>query len=172
MNIFVYLLFGHIVGDFFLQPKSMAVKKGASNRIAFGHVVIYTTAVYWFTYSFLPKGHPIYLLWYLIIFIPHFLIDRFSLADKWLKFINGRSLADFLDNGHKDIPLPHHIGNHIVPSEMDKDALEKDYEICSKWNNYLILRGAFTALVYVAVDNTSHLMCLWFGFKLLTHLFQ
>lgn len=157
MNIFVYLLFGHIIGDFFLQPKSMAVKKGASNRIAFAHVFIYTGAVFLFTVYFLPNLNPLEkivggLSWYLIIFIPHFLIDRFSLADKWLKFINGRSLEDFFENGHKDIPI---------------DKLS----VADKWENYHILRGGFTTIVYVMVDNTSHLICLWYGFKLLTKIF-
>jgi len=157
MNIFVYLLFGHIVGDFFLQPKSMAVKKGASNWVAFNHVFIYTTAVLLFTNYFLPDRHPLeYIAWYLIVFIPHFLIDRFSLADKWLNFINGRSLEDFLENGHKDIPIESY------------GAFDNSHKI----SNYHILRGGFTTIVYVMVDNTSHLMCLWFGFKLLTHLFQ
>lgn len=150
-NLFLALLFGHFVGDFFLQPKSMAVKKGASNLIAVTHVAIYTLAVLLFSLPFigLPKNpsdlswlwH--YYAWVAIIFVPHFVIDRFSLADRWLDLINGRSLRDFMAHGQDDIPenMPH--------------------------ANYHALRAGFTCIVYVVVDNVSHLMCLWYGFNFL-----
>jgi hypothetical protein len=54
----------------------------------------------------------------------HFPVDRWSLADRWLNLIDGRSLRDYLFNGKKDIP-----------SSMD-------------FENYHALRGGFTAVVY------------------------
>src|SRR5689334_23108045 len=107
-DLFVNLLLGHLVGDFVLQPKSMAVKKGASNLIAMSHVSIYTLAVLLLTIEWNKLSNKSYLLdyyiWTLIIFIPHYIIDRYSLADKWLDFINGRSLRDFIENGQRYIP--------------------------------------------------------------------
>jgi hypothetical protein len=164
-NLFIYLLFGHIAGDFFFQPKSMAVKKGVSNLIAFSHVCIYTGMVILFTFPFV-KDYLDRIIWMLIIFIPHYIIDRYSLADKWLKFINGRSLEDFLQNGHKNIPVQKIKTDFRKTSTKD---LFEQYEATSKWNNYLILRGGFTCIVYVMVDNGLHLMCLWYGFKLITY---
>jgi hypothetical protein len=136
-DLFVKLLFGHIVGDFFLQNKWMAVNKSASHFKSTIHVGIYTIAVMLFT--------QFNLAWALTIFIPHYIIDRYSLADKWLKLIHGRSLMDFFQNGHKNIP----------ESNINEET------------NYWMLRGGFTALVYTIVDNGAHLMCLWYGYKLL-----
>lgn len=166
-NLFIYLLFGHIAGDFFFQSKNTAVNKSASNLTALLHVSIYTICIIIFTLPYVNPGHlSVYYAWVAIIFIPHYLIDRYSLADKWLKLINSRSLEDFLMNGHKDIPI------EKIKTDYTKDTikdLDNQYEVASKWNNYLILRGGFTCIVYVAVDNTLHLMSLWYGFKLLTY---
>lgn len=150
MNLFVTLLFAHIVGDFFFQPKSMAVKKGASNSTALLHVAIYTFCVVLFTISYIDFSHSWqslgqYYLWVAVVFIPHFIIDRWSLADKWLKLINGRTLEDFLYKGHLDIPTENKLF----------------------YTNYHILRGGFACIVYVVVDFTAHLMCLWYGFNLI-----
>lgn len=160
-NLFISMLFGHFVGDFFLQPKSMAVKKGSSTGTALCHVAIYTTAVLVFTLPFLglPKTpHDTswvihYFGWIAAIFVPHYLIDRYSLADKWLNFINGRSLEDFLWHGHKNIPEDLSHGKFLY----NKEKVD---------SNYLILRGGFTCIVYVVVDNITHIACLWYAGKL------
>ena len=156
MNLFIQLLFGHFLGDFFFQPKSMAVKKGASNKIAIYHVLIYSACVFWMTMPCF-NWHNSFgcALWYVVIFIPHFVIDRWSLADKWLDFINGRSLNDFLWNGNDKIP-------QYLPKGKVQTELTTDNEL-----NYIILRGGFTSIVYVVVDNVAHLMCLWYGFNLI-----
>lgn len=75
------------------------------------------------------------LSWITLIFVTHFIIDRWSLADKWLLLIKGRALSDFIDNGHLNIPEGH----------------------TSYVNNYHILRGGFSGVVYTVVDNTFHL---------------
>ncbi len=134
-KIFIGILLGHLVGDFLLQNKWMAVNKSASNFKCFVHVTLYTLSVMLFTVFDWR--------WAVVIFVPHYLIDRYSLADKWLDLINGRSLRDFIINGKKDIP-----------PNLDSD-------------NYRVLRGGFTALVYAVTDNTMHLICLWYGAKLL-----
>ncbi len=150
-DIFVNLFLGHLVGDYVCQSKSMAIKKGSSNSMAILHVSIYTLAVLLFTISIKDFNLIQYYLWAAVIFIPHFVIDRFSLADAWLKLINGRSLGDFYENGHKDIKdFDHPCGNR------DRQGL-----------NYQILRGGFTSLVYAITDNTFHLICLWYGYKLI-----
>lgn len=138
MNLVINLLFAHLIGDFFLQPKAMAVKKGASNWIAAGHCAIYTLAIAVFT-NFGWR-------WLTFVFVSHFIVDRFSLADKWLQLIRGRDLANFYHNGEEDIPLTSH-------HEM---------------MNYRILRGAFSAIVYVIVDGTMHLASLYYAYPYLT----
>jgi hypothetical protein len=81
--------------------------------------------------------------------LSHFPIDRWSLADKWLKLINGRTLKGFLEHG--------------------EEGLEDFYSVEFK-QNYRILRGGFAALVYCVVDNTFHLILMVAGFNLLKHL--
>lgn len=125
------LLLGHLVGDFLLQNKWMAMNKGASHAKCFVHCLLYTVAVC--VICHIPDWR-----WPLIVFLSHYPIDRWSLADKWLKLIRARSLTDFLQNGHKGIPL--------------------EYK-----KNYHILRGGFTGLVYCVADNTMHLLLLYYG---------
>jgi hypothetical protein len=107
------------------------------------HCLIYTLCLC----ISVSKGFNFY--WALVVFVSHFPVDRYSLADKWLKLIEGRTLAGFLNYGHKNIPASIK-GNHI--------------------GNYRILRGGFTSLVYCVVDNTFHLLLMLSGYKLLVKL--
>jgi hypothetical protein len=71
------------------------------------------------------------------VFLSHFAIDRWSLADRWLRWIGGRAPTVYPEDGDKNIP------------EWVKPALLA---------NYTRLRGGFTALVYTIVDNTMHVL--------------
>lgn len=133
-DFFATLILGHLLGDYVLQNKWMAMNKSASTLKCAIHCMIYTAAVTATTWSTLHGW-----AWTGLIFASHFPIDRWSLADKWLDVINGRSLRDFLTNGKQDIP-----------AQMDVE-------------NYHALRGGFTAIVYTMVDNTMHLFLMWYG---------
>ena len=129
------LLLGHAVGDFLFQNKWMALSKGNSTWRCLVHCIVYTLSVCAFT-SFKP-------VWALVVFVSHFPIDRWSLADKWLMLIGGRSLVDFMLHGEEEIP-----------------------EVMNA-RNYHALRGGFAALVYCVVDNTMHLLIMYLGYKLI-----
>ena len=77
------------------------------------------------------------------MFLSHYPIDRWGLADKWLDLIHGRSLSGFTMNGKRNMP----------------DGVDVQ--------NYHALRGAFTGIVYVCADNTMHLAIMYWGAKLL-----
>lgn len=145
-DLFPLLILGHLVGDYLFQNKWMAMNKDSSNLKCFVHCSIYTitvlmfTAVFWHSYMDFTK-------WAVVVFLSHFIVDRFSLADKWLDLINGRSLRDFMENGHNNIPA----------------SLN-----CIEYMNYHSLRGGFTALVYAVADNTMHLLLMWGGAVCLT----
>jgi Protein of unknown function (DUF3307). len=139
MNPF-HLILGHLLGDFVLQNNWMAMRKGAKLFPCLVHCFIYTACV-----GFLTTLNP---YWLLVVFLSHFFIDRYSLADKWLKLINGRSLEVFIHFGHMGIP----------------DSLPENEK-----QNYRILRGSFAALVYTAVDNTFHFILMALGYLLLKH---
>lgn len=146
---FALLVLGHLLGDFFLQNKWMAMNKQGSTWKCAVHCAIYTGAV---TLTTWPAIHG--WAWSLLVFCSHFPIDRWSLADKWLDLINGRSLWDFMWFGHRDI----HLGN--------TGAYGASAEFVRK--NYHILRGGFHAVVYTVVDSTMHLFLMYYGAQLLT----
>lgn len=86
-TIFEKLVLGHLIGDYLLQSRQMALKKSAPGRSGLiwclAHCLLYTAVICLFTSS-----------WDLIkislIFMSHFPIDRWSLAGKWLQLIKGR----------------------------------------------------------------------------------
>lgn len=81
------LLFGHFIGDFFFQTKEMANNKYLSGWKSFWwcniHVVVYTITVAVFAGVYSPE-------FIVGVFMPHWIIDRYSLAYRWMKII-GRS---------------------------------------------------------------------------------
>jgi len=89
-GIFARLLLGHLIGDFLLQSKTMALRKSEKSLTGHFycliHCLIYTAAVSLMLWTTSP-------LIILLIFLSHYPIDRWSLASKWLKIIKGRDIA-------------------------------------------------------------------------------
>jgi len=85
---FLLAMLGHLIGDFLLQPKSWALRKSERGKTGFWyctvHVMVYTAAVC----AMLRTYKPVVIL---LVYIPHWLIDRYSLASFWLKLIRGRT---------------------------------------------------------------------------------
>lgn len=138
---FINLLFGHLVGDYLFQNKWMAIYKGENSFRCLIHCLVYTLIVCIFT-GFNPY-------WIAVVFASHYPIDRYSLADKWLRLINGRTLKDFVYNGKKNVP---------------KDIVFAGTDV---WENYISLQGSFTAVVYTVTDNTMHLLIMYYGHSIL-----
>jgi len=97
-DLFVLALLGHLVGDYLLQSKYMALHKsdaGLSGFIACTiHVSLYTAAVCMFLETLSP-------LIAALVFVPHWVIDRWSLASPWLKMIRGRTFEDAYNSKDK-----------------------------------------------------------------------
>ena len=148
-SFFINLLFGHLFGDFVFQNKWMAVNKSASHFKCLVHCTIYTLSVACFTSVWS-------LDWLGVVFLTHFLIDRWSLADKWLDFIGGRGLQDFVWTGHKSIP-----------DLSDQSAYIPN--IMAAKENYRMLRAAFAGVVYTVVDNTWHMAINYYSYLWLCH---
>jgi hypothetical protein len=87
-NIFAQIIFAHVFGDYFLQSKKMALLKSARGwRGMFwcaAHSLLYTAG---FALFFL-NVNPLFLS---LVFLSHYPIDRWSLAQKWLDLIGGRN---------------------------------------------------------------------------------
>jgi len=70
----------HLLGDYVIQNNTMAQRKTSSYLWAFIHAITYSLP-----FLLLTKGFN--LAWF-VIFITHFLIDRFRLARYWIMFYN------------------------------------------------------------------------------------
>lgn len=83
-SLLIKLFFGHFIGDFFLQPKIMSDNKyqpGFRNTLWCSfHVLVYTLSISVFLGNFSP-------IFMLTVFVPHWIIDRFSLSYRWMKII-------------------------------------------------------------------------------------
>ena len=88
-DLFIRMLLGHLVGDYLLQTERMALQKSAHGLRGWAwclwHCSLYTAAICCFSWNASP-------MFIALIFLSHFPIDRWSLADVWLKRIGGRSI--------------------------------------------------------------------------------
>jgi hypothetical protein len=135
MSFFVNLLFGHLIGDYFVQNDWMALNKSKNSFHCAIHVTLYTLSIVFFT-SFNP-------LWLAFVWLSHFVVDRFSLADKWLQLTNGCSPTKYIETAYLS---------------TNKEQ-----------RNFIALRAGFTAFVYIVVDNTIHLMSMYYLYPYLTN---
>jgi hypothetical protein len=87
-HLFILAILGHLIGDYLLQSKWMALTKSVPGpeglRACTIHVAVYTVAVCAVVGTLSP-------LFALAVFVPHWIIDRWSLASPWLKLIDGRT---------------------------------------------------------------------------------
>lgn len=131
-------IIAHLLGDWIFQPRGMAVDKGKQTwhgyMMCLAHVCIYTTCFM----VLVPDQTG---LFYLSIFIPHFLIDKWSLMSHWQKWRDGK----FWWQSYQDKP-------HGWAFEF-MDRVEM----------------GFAGLRYAVEDNTAHLIFLWLSFKYLSN---
>jgi len=166
-HLMFWVLVGHLVGDYLLQDKRMALTKGAKTLegviVCLMHCILYSAAVTVAACLALSCTDPTRILIInCMVFLTHFPIDRWSLADKYLKLIRGRQL----DEVFKEIPT--HTGSSIKPSIKWRDT---EYLLADKAHVAdVATRQAFTALVYAVADNTLHFLLMTAGFAALLHL--
>jgi hypothetical protein len=133
------LLLGHLTGDYLLQNEFLALNKSKNTwtgwLAAIIHCLLYTFAVCLFMWKF-------DLMWICIVWLSHFPIDKFALAEKYMHYIKGKGMKDFVKKD--DV--------HYV----DKIPI----------NRYDLLEGGFTSIVYTLTDNTMHLLLMWGAYKL------
>lgn len=96
---FERLLLGHLVGDYLLQNKWMALTKSKNTLegwlSAITHCLLYTFAVCLLMWNF-------DWIWIVVVFNSHFWIDKFALGEKYKMFIGSSTLKEFV---HKWDPL-------------------------------------------------------------------
>jgi hypothetical protein len=135
---FAASILGHFVGDYLFQNQWMATGKsqpGMKGHLACTiHVALYTFAVALFT-----GWHPLFLL---IVAVPHWIIDRWSLAKYILKWKNGYGMDEVWEKAP--------VCAAPAPNQLERNV----------W------KTAFAAPVYIFNDNTLHWVCLWFTCKM------
>ena len=155
----IVLILGHLVGDYLFQGEEMAVKKSEPGNFGIlwclWHCFIYSTCVslfvmlggFWSTN--IIGGFAIV---FGIAFLSHYWIDRYSLGWVWMKFI-GQSRFKDVDGNVSD----------KVTYDGWGDFSKSDDVIIDK-------RQYFIAPIYIAVDNTLHLILMWIGLSLVEYL--
>ena len=93
-NLILKVIFGHFIGDFLFQSKNMAEKKyKPGNKGLFWcsmHVLVYT----FFVSVFVGNFSIIFLIG---VFVPHWIIDRWSLAYRWMILLGRGDLLKSTD---------------------------------------------------------------------------
>jgi hypothetical protein len=86
---------GHRVGDIMFQTKTMGLHKSDKTWRGIGlctiHVAIYTT----FLMLFLQSRDPIVAI---AIYVPHWIIDHWSLASAWLGLVRSRTFKAAIES--------------------------------------------------------------------------
>lgn len=144
--IFERLILGHLLGDYLLQNEWMAMNKSKFSLEGWlactVHCIIYTLAICLFTWNFDP-------IWIVAVFLSHFPIDKFALAEKYMHYIKGKGMRDYV---RKD-------------GWWDGDVFVKP--TMTGHNRYDILEGGFTSIVYTVTDNSLHLILMWGAYQLI-----
>ena len=140
------LLLGHLAGDYLLQNQWMSMNKSKNTltgwMAALVHCIIYTLAVCLFMQNFQP-------IWIVVVFLTHFPIDKFSLAEYYMHFLKGKGLKDYV---RKD----EWIDNMVYVNSPKKEL-----------NRYHVLEGSFMAIVYTVTDNAMHLILMWGAYQII-----
>jgi hypothetical protein len=140
--IYFQMLLGHLVGDYLLQNEWMALNKAKYTWIgwlsAFVHCVLYTLAVCLIMSNFQP-------LWIIVVFLSHFPIDKFGLAELYMHYIKGYGLKRFINDINH--PTQWQYINNSPGNQM--------------------LKGGFTAYIYAVTDNTLHLVLMYLAYQII-----
>lgn len=138
MKYLIIMLLGHLVGDYLLQTSKMAREKNKRGLrgwlYALYHGFVYSIGV---TVPLIIFGafevlSVESLVFFLFTWFTHATIDHYSLAKKWSQMMKSDTLPDFNDRSVSEVA-------------MNRTEAE-------------IYKIAFNSFVYIAVDNTLHLV--------------
>ena len=84
---FIWILFSHIIADFFFQPKDLAFYKKQEPVLCAIHCTIYTFVLS----CIIAFGTD--LKWWqpILVFITHFIVDAFPVVEKWCEWMRIRT---------------------------------------------------------------------------------
>jgi hypothetical protein len=90
MEFSAMMILAHLLGDFVWQTDFMAQNKTKYNWVAALHAAVYTVAIggmlfpqFWYS----KETAAVFALKLLIVFITHYLMDRYSLAKRYMQLV-------------------------------------------------------------------------------------
>ena len=129
------LFLGHLAWDYLFQNQWMSMNKSKNTLTgwiaALVHCVIYTFMICLFMHNF-------DWIWIVVVFLSHFPIDKFSLAEYYMHFLKGKGLKDYA----------HHDSYRQV-------------------NRFHVIEGSFMSIVYTVTDNAMHLILMWGAYQII-----
>lgn len=133
-DVLASIMLGHLVGDYIFQNDWMALNKSKKNSLGrlacFVHCTIYSACVC--IYTVLDP------VWFCLVFLSHYPIDRMALADDWNEVKGNTRLSKWMTSSTKGLG----------------------------WARTEQVSSAFQAIIYVVQDNTMHLMLMWMFWKM------
>jgi len=137
-NVFIYLLFGHLFGDYFFQNDWMAQNKKKKTFDGFiscmTHCFVYTIIVVAFLMTF---GVIISPLQTILLFLSHYILDRYNIIDTWCDMNDIRTWKSEIEDQYNII-------------DFERSVLIKDS-----------INISFGTFVNIVQDNTLHLLLMW-----------
>lgn len=150
MDWFIWLLFGHLFGDYVFQNNWMALNKKVNKIACVLHCSVYTITVMLFLV--IGAGLSASLLTVFLIFSSHYILDSTSLVEKWMRFYKIRSWSTY-------VPISKDKTKH---SGIDINKCREE-----SFNIEESLVTVFGAFIYVVIDNTLHLFAMFLILKYL-----
>ena len=159
------LLLGHLAGDYLLQNDWMSKNKSKNTWMgwlaATVHCILYTAAICLFMWNFDP-------IWIVVVFLSHFPIDKFMLAEKYMHFIKGKGMRDYVNEDN-------HLGiSARGKGSVNEEGVVDDYQLLGfemvrqpPLNRMNALEGGFTAFIYAVTDNAMHLILMWGAYQII-----
>jgi len=100
LHILIMALFGHVAGDYFCQTKAMALNKSLNKDCSNWRQALLWSVYHSITYAIFVcifiRSFDFTIM--LLVFLSHWPVDVFSLADKWLGFIKGRTFKQAMED--------------------------------------------------------------------------
>ena len=137
---FIWLLFGHLFGDYVFQNSWMALNKSKDWKPLVAHCALYSTIVITFVTI---AGVKLGFLGGMLIYLSHIVLDGTNFVKWWCNFYGIRSWDTYLPRVE-------------ITNEIDYNAQTTVAETIST---------SVGVLVYVVIDNTLHLFMMFYIIK-------
>lgn len=138
-DFYVRLLLGHLMGDYVFQTSRMALGKSKSCKTCSVHCLVYTLSVaIWLLPEILGSWSST-VIFLLIVFASHFVIDKSPFVQILLGKIGARTFKSTLE----------------YCTSKDNAEIEKIFYV------------AFTSVVHAVADNTIHFIILYLAMTIL-----